>query len=94
MKAMTQGNAVQESQEVSPEALPFEFMMNAMRLCEGIPSDLYEARTGVPLLPIIPILDKVEALGLITRDWQRIRPTLRGQLFLNELLQYFLPEGP
>ena len=94
MKAVAQGNAIQETREVGPEAVPFEFMMNAMRLCEGVPVGLYETRAGVPLLPIIPILDKVEALGLITRDWQRIRPTLRGQQFLNELLQYFLPEGP
>ena len=93
MKAMAQGNAVQESQEVRPEALPFEFMMNALRLCDGVPAALYQARTGVSLLPIVPTLDKVEALGLITRDWQQIRPTLRGQQFLNELLQYFLPEG-
>ncbi len=93
MKAVAQGNAVQETQEVTPEAVPFEFMMNALRLCEGVPAALYETRAGVPLLPIIPILDKVEALGLITRDWQSIRPTLRGQQFLNELLQYFLPEG-
>ncbi len=94
MKAVAQGNAVQETQEVDIEAAPFEFMMNALRLCEGVPADLYTARTGLPLLPIIPTLDQVESLGLITRDWQRIRPTLRGQLFLNELLQYFLPEAP
>ncbi len=94
MKAMALGNAVQESQEVGTEAVSFEFMMNAMRLCEGIPADLYETRTGLPLLHIIPILDKVESLGLITRDWQHIRPTLHGQHFLNELLQFFLPEEP
>ena len=94
MKAMARGNAVHETQEVTPEVVPFEFMMNAMRLCGGVPAVLYEARAGVPLLPIVPTLDKVEALGLITRDWQQIRPTLRGQQFLNELLQYFLPEGP
>jgi len=93
MKAMAQGNAIQETQEVTAEAVPFEFMMNALRLCDGVPATLYEARTGVSLLPIVPTLDKVEALGLITRDWQQIRPTLRGQQFLNELLQYFLPEG-
>ncbi|MHB8353652.1 MAG: radical SAM family heme chaperone HemW [Burkholderiales bacterium] len=94
MKAMARGNAVHETQEVTPEVVPFEFMMNAMRLCGGVPAVLYEARAGVPLLPIVPTLDKVEALGLMTRDWQQIRPTLRGQQFLNELLQYFLPEGP
>ncbi len=93
MKAMAQGSAVQETHEVTPGAIPFEFMMNALRLCDGVSAALYEQRTGVPLLSIVPILDRVEALGLITRDWQRVRPTLRGQQFLNELLQHFLPEG-
>ncbi len=94
MKAVAQGNAIQESHEVATEAVPFEFMMNALRLRDGVPAALFEERTGVSLLRIVPTLDEVEALGLIQRDWQWIRPTPLGQQFLNELLQHFLPEGP
>jgi len=40
---------------------------------------------------VLKQLDRAEALGLIERDHERVVPTLRGQRFLNELLQLFLP---
>lgn len=92
MKEAQCGSAIQEMHDVSLGDLPFEFMMNTMRLCDGIPLSLYEQRTGLPLAGLLPTLNRVEALGLIARDWQTLRPTLRGQRFLNELLQQFLPE--
>ncbi|MDE2344537.1 MAG: oxygen-independent coproporphyrinogen III oxidase-like protein [Betaproteobacteria bacterium] len=92
MKGALQGNAVQESHDVALADLPFEFMMNAMRLCEGVPLSLYEQRTGLSLATVLAALERLEALGLVARDWQTLRPTLRGQRFLNELLQHFLPE--
>jgi oxygen-independent coproporphyrinogen-3 oxidase len=45
----------------------------------------------LPLRAVLAPLERAEALGLIERDHETLRPTLRGQRFLNELLQRFLP---
>ena len=79
---------------VAAEELPFEFMLNTLRLIEGFPAALFQERTGLPLLAIEARLREAEKKGLIERDWQRIGPTARGRLFLNELLELFLPEKP
>ena len=79
--------------EVPPDELPFEFMLNALRLVEGFPVSLFEERTGLPLLTLNAQLEKAESQGLLERDWRRIRPSARGRLFLNELLAWFLPDG-
>ena len=78
---------------VPPAELPFEFMLNALRLVEGFPSALFQERTGLPLLAIEARLAEAERKGLIERDWRHVRPTDRGRLFLNELLERFLPEN-
>lgn len=70
--------------------LPFEFMMNALRLTEGMPAALFEQRTGLPLAGIEAACAAARAAGLLEHDPQRLRPTPRGQLFLNDLLQHFL----
>ena len=76
---------------VSPEELPFEFMLNALRLVEGFPVELFQARTGLPLATVQAQLARAEGEALIERTARRIRPTERGQRFLNELLEAFLP---
>jgi coproporphyrinogen III oxidase-like Fe-S oxidoreductase len=86
-------NAIQERHEVAGRDLPFEFLMNALRLTEGFPLVLFEERTGLPLTSILGQLDTAERDGLIVRDHVHIRPTLRGRRFLNELLQRFLPKS-
>ena len=80
-----------EEQTVAPRELPFEFMLNALRLVEGFPVELFAARTGLPLAAAETGLAEAERRGLIERDRRRIRPTERGRLFLNELLALFLP---
>jgi oxygen-independent coproporphyrinogen-3 oxidase len=82
-----------ENRVIPPHELPFEFMLNALRLVEGFPAALYEERTGLSLLTIEKPLQKAEQAGLLERDWKRIRPTARGQRFLNELLELFLSDG-
>jgi oxygen-independent coproporphyrinogen-3 oxidase len=81
-----------EERTVSVEDLPFEFMLNALRLVEGFEVSLFGERTGLPLSTVQSRLEEAEVKGLLTRDWKHIRPTERGRLFLNELLQGFLPE--
>lgn len=78
---------------VAREELPFEFMLNALRLVEGFPLALFRERTGLALQGIERKLAEAEEKGWLERDWQRLRPTARGRLFLNELLAHFLPEN-
>jgi putative oxygen-independent coproporphyrinogen III oxidase len=77
--------------EIAASQLPFEFMLNALRLVDGFPSALFQERTGLPFAAIQRDLEKAEQDGLLERDLQRIRPSERGQRFLNELLERFLP---
>jgi len=90
LAAHSSGDFIQDQHAVGATDLPFEFMMNAMRLVDGVPGDLFEARTGLPLAAIEAALIKARDRGLLTADHERWRPTLRGQRFLNDLLQLFL----
>ena len=92
MDRASRGETVQESHDVAPADLPFEFMMNALRLTAGVPLRMFEERTGLPRTVLLPILDEAESRGLIARDHEKVWPTLKGQRFLNELLQMFLPQ--
>jgi oxygen-independent coproporphyrinogen-3 oxidase len=85
------GNARMESREIEPKELPFEFMLNALRLVEGFPVALFAERTGLSLIAVERELRAAEEAGLIARDHQRIQPTERGRRFLNDLLEPFLP---
>jgi len=91
MERALQGQPVQEEHDVTAADLPFEFMMNALRLVDGFPLGMFRERTGLPLAAVVRQLERAESAGLIERDHERIVPTLRGQRFLNELLQLFLP---
>ena len=83
---------VQQENSVTSAELPVEFMMNALRLTHGFPARLFEERTGLPLLTVRRELDEAERRGLITRTHTEVSPTLRGQRFLNDLLELFLRE--
>jgi putative oxygen-independent coproporphyrinogen III oxidase len=91
INAAMAGNAVFESREVGEHELPFEFMLNALRLVEGFALPLFTERTGLALAAIEPQLRAAEAAGLLERDLTHARPTARGQRFLNDLLEMFLP---
>ncbi|RCS59492.1 radical SAM family heme chaperone HemW [Parvibium lacunae] len=82
--------AIQESHEVAIKELPFEFMLNALRLQAGFPVNLFYERTGLTLNQIESQLNQAETQGLLERDFQQIRPTAKGRAFLNDLLQLFL----
>jgi oxygen-independent coproporphyrinogen-3 oxidase len=82
---------VEEEHDIALQELPFEFMMNALRLTEGFPTALFSARTGLPLTAMLARLEEAERRKLIERDALNIRPTLLGRRFLNDLLQLFLP---
>ncbi|MCP5267838.1 MAG: oxygen-independent coproporphyrinogen III oxidase-like protein [Zoogloeaceae bacterium] len=90
LKQVAAGQPVHEENNVSADDLPFEFMINALRLTHGFDPALFEARTTLPLFSIESVLRQATSDGLIERTHQRIAPTLRGQRFLNELLRRFL----
>lgn len=77
---------------IAPPELPFEFMLNALRLVDGFDVRLFSERTGLALSLVENQLLTAESKGLLERDWKRIRPTERGRRFLNELLELFLAD--
>jgi putative oxygen-independent coproporphyrinogen III oxidase len=90
LRAAATGDFVQERREVGVAELPFEFMMNALRLTAGVPARLFQERTGVPLEAVTDKLATARRRGLLEADPERLRPTPAGRRFLNELLQIFL----
>ena len=85
------GAAIASEAEVGRADLPFEFMLNALRLREGFELTRFGERTGLPPTAIERPLDEAERRGLIVRDLHRVRPSERGFDFLNDLLELFLP---
>ncbi|TAM52473.1 MAG: oxygen-independent coproporphyrinogen III oxidase-like protein [Paraburkholderia sp.] len=86
------GTPVQEEHEVSARDLPFEFMLNALRLVEGFPVHRFVECTGMPMTSIERALQEAERRGLIERTYEKIAPTPLGQRFLNDLQALFLNE--
>lgn len=78
-------------QRIDEDALAFEFMLNALRLKDGVPRAFWQTRTGLALDTIAPTLSRLGAQGLMADDAARIRCTETGFLFLNRVLDEFLP---
>ncbi|MEW6098281.1 MAG: radical SAM family heme chaperone HemW [Pseudomonadota bacterium] len=91
MQAALAGQAVAQDEEVRREDLPFEFMLNALRLREGFELARFTERTGLPVTVIARALEEAERRGLIERDLRRVWPTDRGFDFLSDLQALFLP---
>ncbi|MQA52100.1 radical SAM family heme chaperone HemW [Pseudomonas piscis] len=72
------------------DELPFEFLMNALRLTDGVDAALFAQRTGLELASLAEGRRQAEQSGLLQVEPSRLAATPRGQLFLNDLLQYFL----
>jgi putative oxygen-independent coproporphyrinogen III oxidase len=90
MDAVKAGAHIADTRSLTRADLPFEFMMNALRLNEGVPAALFEERTGLPLIVCASALEQARGRGLLERDATRLMPTLQGQRFLNDLLELFL----
>lgn len=80
------------NETVASEQLPFEFMLNALRLHAGIATDEFVARTGLPLSVIERPLGEARARGWLSDDPSRLQTTSLGRRFLNDVLASFLPE--
>ncbi|MBS0381361.1 MAG: radical SAM family heme chaperone HemW [Proteobacteria bacterium] len=77
---------------VAAEQLPFEFMLNALRLNDGIAMDTFAARTGLAPAAVARELDAARGRGWLIVDPARLQPTPLGRRFLNDLIELFLPE--
>jgi oxygen-independent coproporphyrinogen-3 oxidase len=84
------GRAVSNEHVVTRDELPFEFMLNALRLAEGFELSRFAERTGLTLADIDATLADAERRGLIERDARAVRPTARGFDFLSDLQALFL----
>ena len=90
MDKALEGNAVTQDTEVTRADLPFEFMLNALRLKDGFKLQDFVEKTGLPFTAIAQGLEEAERKGLIERDLVRVKPTERGFDFLNDLQSLFL----
>jgi oxygen-independent coproporphyrinogen-3 oxidase len=91
MQHAMEGRPVTTENEVAASDLPFEFMLNALRLKDGFELAHFSERTGLPLTTIQAGLQEAERRGLLGRDLQRAWPTERGFDFLSDLQSLFLP---
>lgn len=92
MEQALAGDALASMDEVPRADLPFEFMLNALRLKDGVALQDFMDRTGLPLSAIDRAVREGEQQGLLTREEGRLAPTARGLDFLSDLQSLFLPD--
>ena len=90
LERVARGDALQESIEIARRDLPFEFMLNALRLTDGVPAALFAERTGMPLSIAARPVAEATRRGLLDPDPAVLRPTPLGRRFLNDLQSLFL----
>jgi len=91
MQAMeTKGNALIESREIPVKDLPFEFMLNTLRLTDGVDTNTFSERTGLPLSVISKGLDAASKKGLLDENPSKLKATTLGLRYLNNLQEIFL----
>ena len=93
LERVARGDALQENMEITRRDLPFEFMLNALRLTDGVPAGLFAERTGMPLSIAARPIAEATRRGLLDPDPTVLRPTPLGRRFLNDLQSLFL-ESP
>lgn len=92
MAKALEGQAVSNEQEVGAAELPFEFMLNALRLKDGVPLLMYLERSGLGASSIHAAVERARAKGLLQPDPARLAPTPLGFDFLSDLQSLFLAE--
>lgn len=84
------GSHLAQSEQVTAADLPFEFMLNALRLRDGVSAASFVERTGLPVAAITPSLARAVKKGLLVDDPTRFKATDLGWRFLNDLQSEFL----
>ena len=78
---------------VTEKDLAFEFMLNALRLTNGVPTHLFSERTGLAIESLAPILQFAREKELLVNDKNKLCATEMGQRFLNDVISLFLPKN-
>jgi oxygen-independent coproporphyrinogen-3 oxidase len=86
----TQGNALIESKDVATADLPFEFMLNTLRLTDGVATNTFTERTGLPLNVISKGLEEATHKGMLDPNPSILKGTTQGLRYLNNLQEIFL----
>ena len=86
----TKGNALIESRDVPAKDLPFEFMLNTLRLTDGVETKTFSERTGLPLHVISKGLEEASKKGLLDDNPTALKATELGLRYLNNLQEMFL----
>ncbi|MEZ5664691.1 MAG: radical SAM family heme chaperone HemW [Burkholderiaceae bacterium] len=92
MERARAGDAVVSAEEVARRDLPFEYMLNALRLREGFSLDEAVGRTGLPMSAFRSGVDESCARGWLQVDGPWVRPTEQGFDFLSDVQSLFLPD--
>lgn len=90
MQKVPTNSQIQSTLNISAEELPFEFMMNALRLTNGFSTTLFNQTTGVQFNQIIAKILKAQQEGYISLEINHLKPTQKGSDFLNNLLEIFM----
>ncbi len=91
LERFARGEAFGTNAEVAPADLPFEFMMNALRLNEGVARVTFAQRTGMPEAMLDPTLAQATSRGWLVADTDRFAATELGRRYLNDVIGLFLP---
>ncbi|MFP4161151.1 MAG: radical SAM family heme chaperone HemW [Ectothiorhodospira sp.] len=81
------------AETLDPKAATFDFVLNGLRLAQGVPTALFTAHTGLPPAHLEPARGMAVARGLLEERTDRLRPTALGWRYLDDLVALFLPEG-
>jgi oxygen-independent coproporphyrinogen-3 oxidase len=91
MEAAERGQAVSNEHPIAIDDRPFEFMLNGLRLIEGVSLRAFHERTGLNAAVLEPALRRAVAQGLLVQDGLQLQPSARGLDFLSDLQALFLP---
>jgi len=87
------GSHIAQNAEIPYHEFPFEFMLNVLRLREGVPASFYFERTGQSWTTIAETIKQLRARGLLINDPLRIQTTPLGWEFLNDVQAAFLEDN-
>jgi oxygen-independent coproporphyrinogen-3 oxidase len=93
LECIRDGRIARHARSVPAEDLPFEFMLNALRLLQGVPSSRFAETTGLPLAALEPLLSELRSEGLMEKDAGRLSVTGLGRRFLSDVQERFLFAG-
>ena len=89
-KIFNQGHALIEERLLDKDDLPFEYMLNVLRLVDGVPTHQFKERTGLDIAAINSMMEEALKKGLLDEDPRTIQASGLGLQYLNDLQMLFL----